>query len=222
MEYVMVGKKQKKYNTVKKMRLVFLISGALLAIAGAGTVNPILFIIGALLLINYYRYSKALKTVTRDQSYSTSAKSSNNEIAPACKIEKHHVAGVTFENRQQKIEQMGFQNEDYYLSKQEFIDSFSEYEKVYAIDFDPIKVDLVEEPDNPHDPNAIKVIVDGVHVGYIKSGSCAHVKKLLHSDSIISIKAEIGGGNYKYLSEEETIEKDSSNFFVTLHVKIKT
>lgn len=32
------------------------------------------------------------------------------------------------------------------------------------------KVKFEPEPDNPHDPNALKVLVDGEHVGYVPRG----------------------------------------------------
>ncbi len=259
MEYVTVGKKKIKRNFAKKIRTLYLILGWLIVLLGiiALPIGGIFFsAIGVLLLINSHRYSKALKAhVMQEQptyisaSPTVATSTSTEQIAvPNVKIEpivtvpspkfsdatykteNHHVAGVTFQGRQEQIKQMGFENDDYHLPKKDFIDTFSEYEKVYAIDFDPVNVELVEEPDNPHDPNAIKVIVDGIHVGYIKSGSCAHIKKLLHTGSIISMSAEIHGGDYKYFSEEYDedkcdnvckIKKDSSNFFVTLQLKTK-
>lgn len=33
------------------------------------------------------------------------------------------------------------------------------------------KVEIEPEPDNPHDPNALKVLVSGEHVGYVPRGS---------------------------------------------------
>lgn len=260
MDYVDIGKKKMRRSAAKKIRIVYLILGWFIVLLGiiALPVGGIFFsIIGILLLINCHRYSKALKAdAWQKQSTNIPVKpiapkltiaepisTSKVEIKPvtpvsaskpssdtAYKIENHNVAGVTFQDRQKQIRQMGFENDDYRLSKKDFIDAFSEYEKVYAIDFDPVKVELVEEPDNPHDSNAIKVIVDGIHVGYIKSGSCTHIKNLLHSDSIISISAEIHGGDYKYYSEEYDedkcddvckIEKGSSNYFVTLQIKTK-
>lgn len=260
MEYVTVGKKKMKRNFAKKIHTLYLVLGWLIVLLGivALPIGGIFFsIIGILFLIIAHKYSKALKSnAMQEQSANNSAKpiiaksaipepvvTSKAESKPtvatpapkpipnmAYKTENHHVAGVTFQGRQEQIKQMGFENDDYHLPKKDFIDTFSEYEKVYAIDFDPVNVELIEEPDNPHDPNAIKVVVDGIHVGYIKSGSCAHIKKLLHTGSIISINAEIHGGDYKYFSEEYDenkcdnvckIKKDSSKFFVTLQLKIK-
>lgn len=259
MEYVTVGKKKVKMSFAKKICTIYLVLGWVIVLLGivALPIGGIFFsVIGVLLLINSHRYSKALKAhvmqeqpadISSNTAVSTSSSAeqvtvSKVKIEPSTtvpspkfsdatyKTENHHVAGVTFQGRQEQIKQMGFENDDYHLPKKDFIDTFSEYEKVYAIDFDPVNVELIEEPDNPHDPNAIKVVIDGIHVGYIKSGSCAHIKKLLHTGSIISMSAEIHGGDYKYFSEEYDedkcdnvckIKKGSSKFFVALQLKIK-
>ena len=41
------------------------------------------------------------------------------------------------------------------------------------------KLELIPEPTNKHDPNAIKVIVDGKHIGYVPANKCAKVHKIL-------------------------------------------
>lgn len=57
--------------------------------------------------------------------------------------------------------------------------------------------ELVQEPENPHDPNAIKVIVAGQHIGYIKAGSCAHLNKVINEGRVEKILCRIYGGPYK-------------------------
>ena len=42
-----------------------------------------------------------------------------------------------------------------------------------------LNVELVPEPDNPHDPNAIKVIMNGQHIGYVPKEKTADIKKIL-------------------------------------------
>jgi hypothetical protein len=142
------------------------------------------------------------------------------------KVENHKIAGVSY--RQEEIESLGIENPIYEYSKQELIDEGYEDEKIYYYDFFPEKVELIAEPENEFDSNAVKVIVDGVHVGYIKKGSCSHVKKLLQSGTIVSIGAEIHGGKYKYLyceyDEDKdmdvyTLDCDESNYFVTVSIK---
>ena len=138
------------------------------------------------------------------------------------KIEKHHVAGVSF--RQEQIESLGFENTDFYLSKKECIDRDLIDERIYKFSFDPIQVILEEEPENVHDSNAVKVVIDKVHVGYIKSGSCSHVKNLLKSSKLLNISAEIMGGDYKVIYQDEndygkeiySLEKGHTDYHITL------
>lgn len=140
-------------------------------------------------------------------------------------VKPYRVAGVT--HYEENILSLGEENPDYDSSKSELVDCGLIEERVYKYIFHPQSVELQPEPDNPNDPNAVKVIVDGEHVGYIKAGSCAHIKKVLARDGIARIKCEIGGGPYKRVDEDYddeteketyTLEKDSSPLFV--HLKI--
>ena len=142
------------------------------------------------------------------------------------KTENHHVTGTSY--RQKEIESLGEENPIYEYSKRELIDEEYEGEKVYYYDFNPSTVELIEEPDNKFDPNAVKVVIDSVFVGYIKKGSCTHVKNLLKSGRIAKIDAEIHGGKYKLLYSEYDEDKDKevyevetgeSNYYVTVEIK---
>ena len=150
-------------------------------------------------------------------------------VAENVKYKTHKVAGVT--HYIENIEALGIENEDYSKSKRELIDEGLTDERIWKYKFYPGKVELVLEPENPVDPNAIKVIVDGEHVGYIKHGSGAHIRKLLKENTINEITCTIGGGPYKYLSEEYddendkyvyTLEKDETHLFVHLQISEKT
>lgn len=150
----------------------------------------------------------------------------HSDIQKQCKSENHYVAGTLY--HQNEIESLGEENPMYACSKKELIDKGCEDEKIYYYLFFPKTVDLVEDPENEFDPNAIKVVVDSVHIGYIKKGSCARVKKLLHSGNITKIEAEIGGGKYKCLycdfDEEQdkniyTLENEESDYFAKVTIK---
>lgn len=140
------------------------------------------------------------------------------------KIETHKVAGVSY--RVDEIASLGLENEDYNYSKKELIELGYEGERIYQYEFYPTKTELIPEPDNPHDPNAVKVIVDNVHVGYIKSGSCRHILNLLKNNRITKIDCEIGGGKYKSLEydlyeDKYNLEKSESQIFVHLKLSVK-
>ncbi len=136
--------------------------------------------------------------------------------------ERHRVAGTSY--RKDAIISLGTKNNDYELNKSQLIKKNLIDTPVYEYVFNPSSVSLVPEPDNEHDANAIKVILDGVHVGYIKKGSCSHVKNLLSSNKIQSISAKIFGGNCKYVrcyddcgdKDSYTLEKEKSDFGVEI------
>lgn len=145
--------------------------------------------------------------------------------APSTKTVSHTVAGTSY--RQEVIQAMGVKNPDYALNKRQLVKKYPQGKTVSEYLFLPRKAELIPEPENPHDPKAIKVIIDGQHVGYIKAGSCAHIHRLLQENRIQKIKPKIVGGNYKELhpwaenaqkSEDYELEKESAYFGVLLDI----
>ena len=146
------------------------------------------------------------------------------KVQPVGKEETHKVAGVSF--RQDAIKALGVKNPDYAKTKRVLQDEGLVDEWVYEYDFAPQKVELQPEPDNPHDPKAIKVVVDGTLIGYIKAGSCAHIHKLLREDRILRIACFIGGGKRKMIIEDEddgkrVLEQDEIPFMARLTITTK-
>lgn len=153
---------------------------------------------------------------------------SNEDNTKKLKKENHRVAGIThYEN---EVLSLSLENDDYDCTKKDLIEFGMTDERIYQYVFPVSEVELIEEPDNEHDPNAIKVLVNGKQIGYIKSGSCGHVKKLIKEDKIEDVKAFIGGGKYKYLAEDYDYEKDkavynlekgSTNYFCEITLILK-
>lgn len=146
-----------------------------------------------------------------------------NRANTKCKTYK--VAGVA--HYVENIKSLGVENEDYSKSKQDLIAEDMIDERIWKYEFYTRRALLQPEPDNPVDPNAIKVLVDCEHVGYIKSGSCSHVHKLIKNHAIADVICTIDGGPYKCVSEEYDDEKDEDvyilekgeiNFFVHLEI----
>lgn len=144
----------------------------------------------------------------------------------APKSETHHVAGV--KSYIDNIMELVNENPDYDMSKKEIIESCMDGEKIYQYFLNVKKVELVPEPTNEHDANAVKVILDGVHVGYIKKGSCSHIKKLLANNSIKSMSADIVCGKYKLVYEDDdapggyTLERDKTEYGIIIEILVKS
>ena len=70
------------------------------------------------------------------------------------------------------------------------------YGTIYKYIFeDSYQIDLIDDVDNPVNPNAIKVLFNGIHVGYIKDGSLTRVRNLLKNSS--NILGKVSGGPCK-------------------------
>ena len=139
------------------------------------------------------------------------------------KMETHRIAGTSF--HESEILDLLLENNDYDMTASELIDSGMEDERVYRYLEAYCDAALEPEPDNQYDPNAVKVFADGIHIGYIKKGSAAHVKKLLEEDRIASMSINISGGPYKtaYLNEDDRprTTKGDLNFSAVLEISVK-
>lgn len=111
------------------------------------------------------------------------------------------VAGIS--RRQKDIaDNLLPENSEYELSKKELVEIGSVDERIYK--YDPIAYDaeLVPEPTNPRDPNAIKVLVDNVHIGYVPADKTSKVKSLLEQKQIHAVSSAFYGGPYKIIHED--------------------
>lgn len=119
---------------------------------------------------------------------------------PQPNVEHHRIAGTSF--RLEAIKELLEENPDYSLSKRELMDYGLVNERIYKMEVYRHSAVLEPEPENPSDPKAIKIVVEGVHIGYIKAGSCAHIHKVLREGRLESAEVEIKGGEYKILLED--------------------
>lgn len=145
-------------------------------------------------------------------------KTKKAEKIPPEKIQNHNITGVS--HYQDNILKLAKNNPLYDLSKKDIIAKKIDG-CIYQYKFNPQKTELLPEPNNPHDPNAIKVMIDGQHVGYIKAGSCTRILKLIKEDRIARIESKIGGGNYKmYWNDGISVnaEKGKNNFNVRISI----
>lgn len=115
---------------------------------------------------------------------------------------EYKVAGIT--HYIDNLMGIAYENSDYNLSSSEIKESFSDGDKIDKYDYDFKVARLVEEPDNPMDPKAIRVELDGVLIGYVKSGSCSEIRSKMHSENYKGIIiTELHYGEYKHVYEDE-------------------
>lgn len=126
---------------------------------------------------------------------------------PQSKVEHHRITGTSF--LLDVIKELLDENPDYSLTKRELIEQGFTDERIYRREVYKHSAVLEPEPENPVDPKAIKVLTEGVHIGYIKAGSCAHIHKALREGRIERAEVEIKGGEYKILLEDFDEEGES-------------
>lgn len=107
------------------------------------------------------------------------------------------------------IESIGIKNPEYSLKKDDFIEKHRVGEKVLKYTFNITSVELVPEPDNPYDRDAIKVVMNGAHVGYVRKENTDGARKYIGSRDVVSISGTIKDGPYKIIVTDNDGNKKS-------------
>ncbi len=111
------------------------------------------------------------------------------------------VAGTTY--RIEALESILTENQEYRKKKSTLLEDYDDEDRVWRyLPHYSTDVKLVDEPDNPNDPNAIRVEVDGIHIGYIKKESTSQVRSLMKNPGA-KLSLETTGGQYKEICEDE-------------------
>lgn len=162
--------------------------------------------------------STLIKRIKRKKTTKQAESAQPQPQKPKYTTESIKVAGTSF--YQDAIESLGTPNDDYSTPKKVFIETFGEGEKVFEYDFNP-DIELIPEPTNEHDKNAIRVEADDELIGYVPRDKTAYVRGLMEADKLYYIGAEIEGGKYKTLIDDE-IESDRMDYYARLILKIKS
>ena len=73
------------------------------------------------------------------------------------------------------------------------------------------------EPTNQHDPNAVKVLINDILVGYVPKEDCEAVKVFLQYP--LRITAEISGGDYKIVYSDASEQMFSEPLTIRVRAK---
>jgi hypothetical protein len=123
---------------------------------------------------------------------------------------EYEVAGV--EHYLKNLLSMMEPNYLYSYKKQELIDTCNYDVPIYKTVCSATRLELVQEDDNPHDPNAVLVLLNQKIVGYIPRKDCKHVRYLMDNDLVVSFTCKVYGGKYKQINEDYNWEKDRSTY----------
>ena len=117
--------------------------------------------------------------------------------------ENFHLAGLA--HYADAIDRLASENYTYDCTKRDLVDLYEDddWTRIWEFEYPSKPVELVPEPENEFDKNAVKVILAGEHIGYIKKASCSRVKNLLNSGTVTGLRVELTNGRYKDLSAEE-------------------
>lgn len=123
------------------------------------------------------------------------------------------VAGITYGNIQKNIKSFTKEykeSEDLYegWTNKDILEMYSDGDKIFELDiYGYSEIELIPEPENIHDPNAIKVIHEDIgQVGYVPAGKCKQVKKALEEKYTLDWR--LLGGKYKYIEYDDDKDKD--------------
>jgi hypothetical protein len=132
------------------------------------------------------------------------------EAKPQMITKEYEVAGIDFYLK--NLLSLMETNYLYSYKKQDLIDTCNYDIPIYKNVLAATNLQLLHEDDNPHDPNAVVVLLDDKIVGYIPRKDCKHVRYLMDNDLVVRFSCNVFGGKYKQVTEDYNWEKDRSTY----------
>ena len=200
-----------------KILSVFIALGGLLLLV----VSPVMGIIFFLLGVAFFIY--ALKYKKPDDDVPVSDPSVPQPAPPiphTTYTDGYYTIPVAgFDYRQPELRSLLTElNEDYNDSKEELLEYFGPDDRIYQYEIPEYPLHIQAEPDNPHDPNAVKVFAGDTFVGYVPSGRFQEIKECMTHNPKCSVK--IVGGKYKYFEHDS--DADFYDSYDDKYLRVKT
>ena len=130
--------------------------------------------------------------------------------------ETFHAVGVTY--YENNIHQLARLNPEWKKTTATIIKEGKAGKRIFKNNYINRPVELIAEPGNPHDPNAVAVHFAGKLVGYISREENQRVRAILEGREIVSISGFIGGGAYKIVKENGETFSDVKGFSVSIRI----
>lgn len=139
---------------------------------------------------------------------------------PKIKVTEYSLKGV-FAHEDDIFHNLMQVDPDYEATKKELVDLGMTDHPIYKWTPKKLPLELLPEPDNQYDSDAIKAVADGITIGYIPKEKTAEVRGKLAGGRITRITYEITGGNYKQVDSDYDWEKDKYTYTIsTGHAEI--
>ena len=87
--------------------------------------------------------------------------------------------------------------------------------RIYRYFFTNEPLQFVPEPNNPHDSNAIKIMINNLHVGYVPQEYCNMVKNMFSGGRCFA-KAQFSGGEFKVITGNGEVYKDTESITIKI------
>ena len=175
----------------------------------------------------FYKRKRDAKALEQAEQEALSQPSEPSK--PDTVTNQYEVAGV--EHYMKNLLAMMEPNYLYSYKKQDLIDTCNYDVPIYKTTIPEIKLELVQEDDNPHDPKAVVVLINDRIVGYIPRKHCKHIRHIMDNDLVVRFTCDVYGGKYKQVIEDYNWEKNRSTYSmesgeddygITLHITEKT
>ena len=188
---------------------------------GAGT--AVLVFIGLLLLTGIFGTTEKETATALDKFIEEKESSEKNTVQKSILSKDATRLQETFEipgafYHRTSIAKVANPNPDWRKSCKSLIKAGKANQKIYRFERTTKTAELVEEPSNSHDPNAVMVTVEGEKVGYISADEALHVKEIMRQHCLKSVTAVITGGEYKTITPDAEMIKNQSGPFVTVKI----
>lgn len=163
-------------------------------------------------------FQSILKGVQTDEKAPATISSDviDNENDRKLKKEEFIVVGTQY--CLDNINKLACANPDWKHNSETIIADGKAGEKIFRYNYIYKPVKLIPEPENPHDKNAVYVMIAGEKVGYISRGDNVHVLDILKSHDVKYITASIRGGAYKVVSLDKTTVKLEDSLHINVRI----
>ena len=116
------------------------------------------------------------------------------------------------------IKRLTIKNPDWDLSLEQLIEQGKIAKPIYRYRYKNKPAELVPEPTNKHDKNAVKVVIAGEKVGYISADDNVHVLDLLYHREIKYVSSFFSGGEYKVAASGGDVQMLENHFSIKVRI----